>query len=216
MKSLFLLGVAVCLGASGCDSKNPLSDPQTAKADERLAGVWRERNGDADGYYHVGHAGEKFPAGMMRVVMIGHRKGNVEPPAEFLIFPTVIGDKSFLNVVAGRCDKLEASLPAAAVYGEQLKRLDKNGWTPDAVDGCGFLKYQFDSDKLLLYSINEEAKQKAIKIGKVKGVVKNSEKFLSSKFTDTTENVARFVAEAGESLWDTKPSLQLERVKMDK
>ena len=69
MKPLFFIGVAVCLCASGCDdSKNPLSDPKTSKADERLVGVWRDRSGDGDVYFHVGHAGEKFPACMMRVV----------------------------------------------------------------------------------------------------------------------------------------------------
>lgn len=57
MKPLFLLGVAVCLGTAGCDSDNPLSDPQTSKADERLAGIWREPHGDVDFYYHIGHAG---------------------------------------------------------------------------------------------------------------------------------------------------------------
>ncbi len=60
MKPLFLLGVAVCLGTAGCDSDNPLSDPQTSKADERLAGIWREPHGDVDFYYHIGHAGAGF------------------------------------------------------------------------------------------------------------------------------------------------------------
>ena len=102
MKPQLLIGVAVCLLAFGCDSKTPLSDPQTSKADERLAGVWRDRSGDGDVYYHVGHAGEKFPSGMMRVVGIKHNKGNVEPPFECLIFPTVLGDKTYLNVVLGK------------------------------------------------------------------------------------------------------------------
>ena len=31
-------------------------------------------------------------------------------------------------------------------------------------------------------------------------------------FTDSTENVARFVLEAGDSLWDTSKSGHLERV----
>src|SRR5208337_1470992 len=120
MKPLFLIGVAACLFASGCDSKTPLSDPQTSKADERLAGVWRDRS-DGDVYYHVGHAGEKFPACMMRVVGIKHSKGNVEPPFECLIFPTVLGDKTYLNVILGGDEKL-------------LKSLDEKGWKSVAVD----------------------------------------------------------------------------------
>ena len=103
MKPLFLIGVAACLFASGCDdSKNPLSDPQTSKADERLAGVWLDRGSDGDVYFHVGHAGDKFPASMMRVVGIKHRKGMWRPAEEYLVFPTFIGDKTYLNVIFGR------------------------------------------------------------------------------------------------------------------
>ena len=49
MKPLLLLGVVVCLLTFGCDdSKNPLSDPKTSKADERLIGVWWGRGWDDD------------------------------------------------------------------------------------------------------------------------------------------------------------------------
>ena len=199
MKPLFLIGVAVCLFASGCDSKNPLSDPQTSKADERLVGVWRDRSDDGDTYYHVGHAGEKFPAIMMRVVMIKHSKGEVEPPGEFLAFPTVIGDKTYLNVVIGKDDKL-------------IKSLDDKGWKAAEVENYLLLKYQFDGDKLLMLGIDGDAKKKAIKDGKVKGTVDDN----SAKFTDTTENVARFVTESGDSLWNTKEPMHLERVNVGK
>ena len=157
MKPLFLIGVSLCLCASGCDSKNPLSDPQTSKADERLAGVWRYRSGDDDVYYHVGHAGEKFPACMMRVVAVKHNKKNVEPPFEFLLFPTVLGDQSYLNVVVGTDEK-------------PIKNLDDNGWKAADVQGYMLYKYKFDGDKFMAFGVDEEAKRKAIKSGKVKGV----------------------------------------------
>ena len=196
MKPLFLIGVAACLVASGCDSKNPLSDPLTSKADERLPGVWLNRGGDGDVYYHVGHAGDKFPACMMRVVGIKHSKGNVEPAGEFLIFPTVLGDKNYLNVVIGRDDKL-------------VKSLDEKGWKAADVDNYTLYRYKFDGDKLVVYGIDAEAKTKAIKSGKVTGTVENN----SAKFTDTTENVARLVMEAGDSLWTKEPG-QLERMNL--
>jgi hypothetical protein len=199
MKPLFLVGVAACLCASGCDSKNPLSDPQTSKADERLAGVWRHRSDDGDEYYHVGHAGEKFPPGMMRVVWIKHSKGNVEPPGECLVFPTVLGDKTYLNVAFGKDEK-------------SVKGLDEKGWNAADVDSYTLYKYKFDGDKLLVYGIDAEAKEKAIKSGKVMGTVGDH----SAQFTDTTENVARFVAEAGDSLWNTEKPGRLERVDVGK
>jgi len=196
MKRKALLAAVLCLLASGCDdSKNPLSDPQTSKADERLVGVWRERSDDGEVYYHVGHAGEKFPAGMMRVVEITHSKGKVEPPEEYLIFPAVIGDKTYLNVILGGDKKL-------------AKRLDEKGWNSDAVECYTFLKYQFDGDKLVVWLIDEKAKEQAIKSGKVKGVVERD----MGKFTDTSENVARFVAGAGDSLWNTKEPGRCERI----
>ena len=43
MKPFAFFGLVVCFLALGCDdSKNPLSDPKTSKADERLIGVWRD------------------------------------------------------------------------------------------------------------------------------------------------------------------------------
>ena len=74
MKPNVLLAAVLCLFASGCaDSKNPLSDPQTSRTDERLAGVWRGQwkgipaglrtDTSKDGgliYLHAGHAGRSF------------------------------------------------------------------------------------------------------------------------------------------------------------
>jgi hypothetical protein len=189
---------AAILLLTGCeDSKNPLSDPQTSKADERLVGMWRDQGGV---WYFVGHAGKQFPDSVMRVVEITHKEGKVEPPEEYLIFPTVLGDKTYLNLVMDG-DK------------GQVKRLDKDGWKADAVDCYSFLKYQWDGDKMVLRPIDEEAKEKAIKSGKLKGVIENDN---PAKFTDTTENVACFVAEAGDSLWNTKERDRFERIEATK
>ena len=138
-------------------SKNPLSDPQTSKADERLAGVWLNRGGDGDVYYHVGHAGDKFPACMMRVVGIKHSKGNVESVGEFLIFPTILGDKSYLNVVIGRDDKL-------------VKSLDEKGWKAADVDNYTLYRYKFDGDKLVVYGIDAEAKKRRSRAARSRGL----------------------------------------------
>ncbi len=193
--------MVVCLLASGCDdSKNPLSDPKTSKANERLVGVWRGPDGDGDVYYHIGHAGEAFPVCVLRIVEINQNKGNVDPPAEYLAFPTAIGDKTYLNVVLDGDKKL-------------VKRLDENGWNAANVDCYTFFKYAFDGDKLVLWAIEESAKGRAIQSGKVKGAAKPCE---ISKFTDTTANLARFVAEAGDSLWNTEEPCALERVNVGK
>jgi hypothetical protein len=162
--------------------------------------VWRAPDGDGCEYYHIGHAGENFPNQVLRIVVINHSDGKVEVPDEYLAFPTVIGDKTYLNLVRD---------------GDQavVKRLDEKGWKAVDVDCYTFLKYKFDGDKLAMWIIDEGAKDRAIKDGKVKGVV---EPFDLSKFTDTTDNLARFVAEAGDSLWNTKEPFALARLNAGK
>jgi hypothetical protein len=198
MKSRAILALTVCLLSSGCDdTKNPLSDPQTSKADEQLIGVWRI-NGE-ETFYHVGHAGGKFPAGMLRIVEIRHAKGSVEPPEEYLAFTTVLGEKTYLNVVLDGDHK-------------QVQRFNEKGWSRDAVDCYTLLKYQLDGDKLVAYLMDEDAKQKAIDNGKIKGTVDLTK---PAKFNDTTENIARFVAQADDGLWNTKDRARLERIKTE-
>jgi hypothetical protein len=193
-RAFFIL--AVCFLASGCfDTKNPLSDPQNSKTDERLVGIWRVSGEET--FYHVGHAGGKFPASTLRVVEIRHSKGSVEPPQEYLVFPTVLKDKTYLNVVLDGDHK-------------HVQRLNETGWKPDAVDTFTLLKYQFDGDALVVYLMDEEAKEKAIGDGKIKGAVDSTK---PARFSDTGENVARFIVQAGDSLWNTKEPGRLERIK---
>jgi hypothetical protein len=193
---------AAFLLLSGCaDSKNPLCDPQTSKADERLLGVWRER--DEDGgvtYYHVGRVGKKLPGGMMWAVFVQHNKREVELPGVWLIFPTILGGKSYLNLT-------DASR-------QRLNLLKEKGWKPEADDHYFILKYQVQGDTLLLSSMDKDAKERAIKGGKIKGAIEKDEgKWVDRvEFTDSTENVARLVAEAGDSLFSKEQVRRLERV----
>ena len=188
MKTRMLLGL--CLLLTGCDdSKNPLSDPQTAKPDERLVGMWRS----GDVYYHIGHAGEKFPKGVMRVVEVTHTETGVEPPDEYLAYSTVLGSESYLNVV---------------IDPKQVKLLDEKGWKSEAVQSYTFLKYQVDGDKMVALVIDEKAKEQAVRSGKIMGMTKSN----VATFTDTTENIARFITDAGDNLWETKEPGQFERV----
>jgi hypothetical protein len=195
---LWVVVPAVLLPLTGCDdSKNPLSDPQTSKPDERLVGVWLERTDEGQTYWHVGHAGKESPSSVMRVVAVKHTKENVESSEEHMLFPTVLKDKTYLNVVNDE---------------ESVQPLNKEGWKPDLVECYTFLKYQLDGDNLVVWLIDEDAKDTAIKGRKVQG--KMRQRF--SRFTDTTENLARFVAEAGDGLWNTKKPLRLERIEAGK
>jgi hypothetical protein len=182
------------------DTKNPLSDPQKSKPDDRLAGVWRFRGESGEmNYYHFGHAGEKLPASLMRVVYVQHTPDGKIQSAELLAFPTTIGDKNYLNV-----SEAEPS---------QLKSLEEKGWTDETFNKYLILRYQITGDVLTLQLIDQEAKKRAVETGKIKGVMeKDKDGNPSVHFSDTTENLAKFVADSGDELF-SKDVLRLERVK---
>ena len=75
-KSLLLILALLCPLFTSCeDSDNPLSDPKEAVVDSVLVGTWRLKSKDGEVvYYHVGKAGDKFPAGMLRVIAVTYDK----------------------------------------------------------------------------------------------------------------------------------------------
>jgi hypothetical protein len=188
------LGVGLCLFLTGCDdSKNPLSDPTTSEPDKRLDGVWQLPHKSGMTYYHVGHWEKKFPEGLMRVAQVLHEKRMVLPPNEFLMFPTVVADKTYLNVINSKA----------------LRELSNaNRWNAEAVDSYCVLRYQVEGDKLTIWYMDGAAKKRAIEQGKIKGVI---EKDKPAEFTDTTENLVRLVTEAGDGLFAKTP-VKLQRV----
>jgi hypothetical protein len=206
LQRLIVLAMLLLLPRCGEDSKNPLSDPTTSKPDERLVGLWRL--GGAQGaddyfhiYFHIGHAGEKFPKSVMRVLVVRHTDAGLDPPGECLVFPTVLGGKTYLSMASDA---------------KQVKHLDEEGWKTGAVECYTFVKYQLDGDKLLVWLIEELEKEQAIKSGKIKGVSPWNEPARSAihRFTDTTEHLARFVSDAGNGLW--RGPWQLDRVEAAK
>jgi hypothetical protein len=196
-----LLLVAACslLLTSCFDTKHPLSDPQKSKPDERLTGVWRFRgdNGELN-YYHIGHVGERLPASVMRVFFVQHRTDGTMQFGELMVFPTSIGDKTYLN--------------AAEAKPSDFALLEEKGWTDEAINKYLILRYQITDDVLTLQLVDQEAKKRTVESGHIKGVIeKDRDGNPRVHFTDTTENLAKFVAEAGDDLF-SKDVLRLERV----
>ncbi len=196
-----LLVAAFSLLLTSCfDTKNPLSDPQKSQPDERLSGVWRFRGDSGEvNYYHIGPVGWKLPASVMRVVSVQHMRDGTMQSGELLVFPTTIGDKTYLNV--------------AEAEPSQLTLLEEKGWTNETFHEYLILRYQITGDVLTLQWTDQEAKKQAIEAGKIKGMIeKDQDRNTRVHFTDTTENLAKFVAEAGDTLF-SKDVLRLERVK---
>jgi len=199
-----LLAVAACLPLAGCDSKNPLSDPAQSKPDPRLAGVWRWK--DPSGvveYYHVGRAGGKLPDSVTQLIGVTHHgDGHLTGSAVVLMFPAVLGNTAFLNVGMEGSNHQQGA----------VDRLKREGWTPGVLESYSIFKYRVEGDAILLWQMTAVAMKQAVTSGKIKGSLAEQGKIGVSRFTDTTENVARFVAAAGDSLFEKEPK-RLERVK---
>jgi hypothetical protein len=204
-KMLTLILGLFCLVFTSCvDSDSPLSDPKAVTVDPGLLGVWRAREKEGNiTYYHVGKAGDKFPAGMLRVRIIKHEKnGELERPNgdDILAFTTVLGKNRYVNVTG-----LDA---------EKIKTLGDAKWEPSMADNYFIYKYDITGGKLTMACMDPKQKQAAIEAGKIKGTKENN-----PRFTDTTENLARFIASPdAEKLFFTKENTDegygiLERLK---
>ncbi|MDY0167627.1 MAG: hypothetical protein RBS80_13855 [Thermoguttaceae bacterium] len=198
------LFVFVLLGTSlliaGCDDSTvPLSDPSKATLDKNLIGLWQDHHQNGVTYYHVGRLGNNAPEGLMRVAVVSHQNdGELQQPSQVVVFRSDIGGKSYLNL--------------AGVSEEQLESIQESGWQADMLDSYILAKYQVEDDGLLLWAMDKEAKKKAIQDGKIKGEIKQGDNRTRVRFTDTTENLAEFVAAAGDELFVDKPA-RLERVR---
>jgi hypothetical protein len=209
-KSLLLIFGFLCLGFTSCvDSDNPLSDPKQSTIDPGLSGVWRLREKEGDTvYYHLGRAGDKFPAGMLRVKGITHDKNGELPHPDnddMLVFTTTLGKNHYLNITS--------------ISAERIKSMGDAKWEPSMADGYFIYKYEISGDKLTIAGMDSDQKEAAIKAGKIKGVIESKEGGGGKRFTDTTENLAKFIAAADqEKLFPTKDAsgdtfATLERVK---
>jgi hypothetical protein len=66
--------------------------------------------------------------------------------------------------------------------------------------------YKVDGNKGLIWPLDSDAMKRAIQAGKIKGTIERDNGSEKIKFTDTTENLARFVAQAGDSLFVKEPT----------
>ena len=214
-----------CLLITGCgDSTAPLSDASKASPDKRLIGVWQHRHQNGVTYYHVGRLGGKAPEGLMRVAIVSHpNSGELQEPHQLLAFRSDVGGHSYLNIAGvtqeqvgslkdgWSADLLDSYILAGATQ-EQLRSISKQPWwTPDMAESYTVLRYRVDGDVLLVWAMNNKAKRKAIEGGKIKGEIKEDGR-TRTRFTDTTQNLAQFVATAGNVLFFGEP-LRLKRVK---
>jgi hypothetical protein len=183
---LLLLFVAGCFP----ESRLSLSDPDKAKADERLVGKWQI----ADGKGHVLHMviskvnRKDVPAGILEAKFYDETGGPQEP--KLCLFTTSIDKAQYANIFDG----------------EVLDREKHPRWDPANVKSYMLCKYQVEKDKLTIRFLDDEACEKAIDKGKIKGTIKER-KFTSGKdivFIDSRENLIQLIAKEGEKIWSPK------------
>ena len=95
-----------------------------------------------------------------------------------LVFATTFGNNHYLNI--------------ASLSPERIKSLEKSNWEPSMAEGYFLAKYEVSGDKLMVAMMDPEQKKQAVKSGKIKGAIKDNRRLI----TDTTENLARFIASA--------------------
>jgi hypothetical protein len=179
---IVFLGVCA-LGLTSCvDSDNPLSDPQQAKPATDLAGVWRVKTDEGTTYYHVGLAGDKFPAGVMQMTMVEHKKdGTTQTFDSFYLFTTALGDRHFANI--------------AALEPDQLAKVKEAGWKPDTFKGYWLYEYQVKDDKVHLMQMDWDQKKSLIEDKKIPGVIEKAKGRGGDdiRFTESSEKLAKFI-----------------------
>lgn len=188
---------------AGCDdSENPLSTPSKSKPDERLIGTWREVREEGGAFYHVGRLGGKAPESMMRLIIVTRpgEAGEIQPPSQALVFPTNISGNNYLNI--------------AGLSHEGVESARVQGWKDRKIRSFLIMKYELqpDGDRLLVWGMQGSAKIAMIEAERIKGQLKQQDHSTLGRFTDSSENVAKLVADQSERLYDGKP-LVLERVK---
>ncbi len=191
----FALGAALCLFLTSCVviSDNPLSSPDTARADQALVGDWFGKK-DQDTYRFSATKGP-----WMHVEIIPAKAGDgIE---SYDLFPTVIGNTTFLNVV-------------------MIGKDDQGHPTKSYV----FIRYSISPDHVLQMSMmSRDAAAAAVRAGKLKGTVHQDKNptmvgtpphpDVDVTLQDTTAKIVRFIQSADVTALFSEKMDPLNRVK---
>ncbi len=188
-----LLLVALLLSScSRVRVTSPLSDPDKAKPDEQLCGVWKavpsnkEVEESGDYFLFIGKVGRgDVPAGIMKGVGIGIDSKKIVGDMPLYFFTTSIGDNNY------------ASLFEKAVF-DQTKFPT---WNKRNIKEFALYKYKVEGDKLMVWwEKNDDAVEAAVRKGELKGMIE--EKGSPKVITLTNgEDLSRFLAKGGDKLF---------------
>ena len=217
-KSHFLLALLMLTG-SGCGALNivnPLVDPADAKPLPALHGVYRTNDcpSNMENFVHVGSAGEKFPAGFLRFIMVSQPKdANTE-----------LGSSSFVGFVhqVDESHMLHIPIPKTATD-EPQSNFWEHEWDPAQVASYWIIRLSLQTDGLTMAALNIDFLSAEIKAKRLTGLVTQEETeqecglVVQGKLTidvtaDSKELNAFFTQHLDGKLFD-KPSRNYRRVK---
>ncbi len=187
-----LLAVA-CLFLTGClvQSKNPLSSPAASLYDPQLEGDYRQVEKDGAGYWlfryrrenhRKNHEHEISP--WIDVASVGYSKDGSLERSGYKVLATQIAGQKYLSFIA----------------------LPDDGSKKRTVS-YSFARYEVNwRGELRIWLANEAPFVAAVKAGKLRGKVTTSKFGDSVELTDTSANLAAFVAAGNPKvLFDAKP-----------
>jgi hypothetical protein len=189
------IGLALCLLLTSCivTSDNPLSSPDTARADQALLGDWLGKKDQVTFHFSL----KKGP--WMHVEIIPAKAGDKEDSYD--LFPTVIGNTTFLNVVMiGKDD-----------HGHPTK-------------AYVFVRYSISPDHVLqMWMMSQDAAAAAVRAEKLKGIVHQDKHPLTVgqpphpdvdvTLQDTGANIVKFIQSADVTALFSEEREPLYRVK---
>jgi hypothetical protein len=183
---LSVLPLASCVQLSG-----PLSDPDKAKPDRELLGVWRNSD-NAPGYsfLFVGSSGDRHqPPGIVEVIQVeSNRHDNIMARQPLLFFTTAIGKSKYANI------KYADFVPAAdrAKLPTRAKRY---------ANGYALIKYQVEQDRLSVWLPDSEEAVALVQTGKLKGSVEDGGLLkLKLATIDDSPGLSRFLGDGGDKV----------------
>jgi hypothetical protein len=185
-----------------------LSDPDKAKPDLELLGVWGySKNALKDPRYwflFVGKSGNRhLPPGIMNLIQVeSDLKNNVMAKEPLPFFTTEIGNSKYANI------KYVDFVPAADRA--KLATRDKRN-----TKGYLLIKYQVEQDSLIVWLPDSKAAADLVKTGKLKGSIADGGLLKFNLATiDDSAGLSRFLGKGGDkALFPDEGKLVFSRVR---
>jgi hypothetical protein len=178
------LGAALCLLLTSCvvTSDNPLSSPDTARADQRLVGDWLGKQDQETFHFTMKKGSWMHVVITQKETGTGNRPSMINrKPEEYDFFPTVIGGNTFLNVVlVGQDDQ---GPPSKAFV---------------------FVRYTISGNGMLqMWRMSQDLAAAAVRAGKLRGTVHQDKSpmmvgepphpDMDVALQDTSANIVKFI-----------------------